>query len=228
MTVSLAQTPPASSWYPLWEAVAVLVWLWVAYVLAARRDHPSLLPLGALLRGPRARALSRREPAGDDRGAHDPSLRAPPPVRRPRGADGLLCSASWPRPVGRFVDRSAHPRRRMLRPSPAALSPWLAIYALAHIPSADEAALDNRPRVDFEHLELSPRRRFPLVVGLPGRAVASPLRRQGCVSLRRLLARWPAPITPIPPPPRLTTTPTCRLRGLWGPDPSMTSRSAGR
>ena len=39
----LATTPPASSWYPAWEEVAVLVGLGVAYVLAARKDRPPLL-----------------------------------------------------------------------------------------------------------------------------------------------------------------------------------------
>jgi cytochrome c oxidase assembly factor CtaG len=147
--VLLATTPPASSWYPAWEEVAVLVGLGVAYVLAARKDRPSLLRSALFFSGLVLAFVAVASPVATVAVHFLVSAHLLQNVVLAEWTPALLVLGLGPWVAG-WVARSSV-ARTLTRPL-VALPLWLATYAVWHIPFAYEAALDNRFLLDLEHL----------------------------------------------------------------------------
>ena len=145
----LATTPPASSWYPAWEEVAVLVGLGVAYVLAARKDRPSLLRSALFFSGLVLAFVAVTSPVATVAVHYLVSAHLLQNVVLAEWTPALLVLGLGPWVAG-WVARSSV-ARTLTRPL-VALPLWLATYAVWHIPFAYEAALDNRFLLDLEHL----------------------------------------------------------------------------
>lgn len=145
----LATTPPASSWYPAWEEVAVLVGLGVAYVLAARKDRPSLLRSALFFSGLVLAFVAVASPVATVAVHYLVSAHLLQNVVLAEWTPALLVLGLGPWVAG-WVARSSV-ARTLTRPL-VALPLWLATYAVWHIPFAYEAALDNRLLLDLEHL----------------------------------------------------------------------------
>jgi putative membrane protein len=147
--VLLAQTPPASSWYPAWEEVAVLVGLGIAYVLAARRDRPSLLRSALFFSGLVLAFVAVASPVATVAVHYLLSAHLLQNVVLAEWTPALLVLGVGPWVAG-WVARNGVVRT-LTRPL-VALPLWLGTYAFWHIPFAYEAALDNRLLLDLEHL----------------------------------------------------------------------------
>ena len=145
----LATTPPASSWYPAWEEVAVLVGLGVAYVLAARKDRPSLLRSALFFSGLVLAFVAVTSPVATVAVHYLVSAHLLQNVVLAEWTPALLVLGLGPWVAG-WVARTSVPRT-LTRPL-VALPLWLATYAFWHVPFAYEAALDNRLLLDLEHL----------------------------------------------------------------------------
>jgi putative membrane protein len=147
--VLLATTPPASSWYPAWEEVAVLVGLGVAYVLAARKDRPSLLRSALFFSGLVLAFAAVASPVATVAVHYLVSAHLLQNVVLAEWTPALLVLGLGPWVAG-WVARTSV-ARTLTRPL-VALPLWLATYAFWHVPFAYEAALDNRLLLDLEHL----------------------------------------------------------------------------
>jgi putative membrane protein len=147
--VLLATTPPASSWYPAWEEVAVLVGLGVAYVLAARKDRPSLLRSALFFSGLVLAFVGVAGPVATVAVHYLVSAHLLQNVVLAEWTPALLVLGLGPWVAG-WVARTSV-ARTLTRPL-VALPLWLATYAFWHVPFAYEAALDNRLLLDLEHL----------------------------------------------------------------------------
>jgi putative membrane protein len=147
--VLLATTPPASSWYPAWEEVAVLVGLGVAYVLAARKDRPSLLRSALFFSGLVLAFVAVASPVATVAVHYLVSAHLLQNVVLAEWTPALLVLGLGPWVAG-WVARTSV-ARTLTRPL-VALPLWLATYAFWHLPFAYEAALDNRLLLDLEHL----------------------------------------------------------------------------
>ena len=145
----LATTPPASSWYPAWEEVAVLVGLGVAYVLAARKDRPSLLRSALFFSGLVLAFVAVASPVATVAVHYLVSAHLLQNVVLAEWTPALLVLGLGPWVAG-WVARTSV-ARTLTRPL-VALPLWLATYAFWHVPFAYEAALDNRLLLDLEHL----------------------------------------------------------------------------
>ena len=145
----LATTPPASSWYPAWEEVAVLVGLGVAYVLAARKDRPSLLRSALFFSGLVLAFVAVASPVATVAVHYLVSAHLLQNVVLAEWTPALLVLGLGPWVAG-WVARTSV-ARTLTRPL-VALPLWLATYAFWHLPFAYEAALDNRLLLDLEHL----------------------------------------------------------------------------
>ena len=145
----LATTPPASSWYPAWEEVAVLVGLGVAYVLAARKDRPSLLRSALFFSGLVLAFAAVASPVATVAVHYLVSAHLLQNVVLAEWTPALLVLGLGPWVAG-WVARTSV-ARTLTRPL-VALPLWLATYAFWHVPFAYEAALDNRLLLDLEHL----------------------------------------------------------------------------
>jgi len=144
-----ATTPPASSWYPAWEEVAVLVGLGVAYVLAARKDRPSLLRSSLFFSGLVLAFVAVASPVATVAVHYLVSAHLLQNVVLAEWTPALLVLGLGPWVAG-WVARTSV-ARTLTRPL-VALPLWLATYAFWHVPFAYEAALDNRLLLDLEHL----------------------------------------------------------------------------
>jgi cytochrome c oxidase assembly factor CtaG len=147
--VLLAQTPPASSWYPAWEEIAVLVGVGAAYVLAARKDPPSLLRSALFFSGLVLAFVAVATPVATVAVHYLVSAHLLQNVVLAEWTPALLVLGLGPWIAG-WVARNSL-ARTLTRPL-IALPLWLATYAFWHIPVAYEAALDNRLLLDLEHL----------------------------------------------------------------------------
>jgi putative membrane protein len=147
--VLLATTPPASSWYPAWEEVAVLVGLGVAYVLAARKDRPSLLRSALFFSGLVLAFVGVAGPVATVAVHYLVSAHLLQNVVLAEWTPALLVLGLGPWVAGWVARNSV--ARTLTRPL-VALPLWLATYAFWHLPFAYEAALDNRLLLDLEHL----------------------------------------------------------------------------
>jgi putative membrane protein len=147
--VLLATTPPASSWYPAWEEVALLVGLGVAYVLAARKDRPSLLRSALFFSGLVLAFVAVTSPVATVAVHYLVSAHLLQNVVLAEWTPALLVLGLGPWVAG-WVARTSV-ARTLTRPL-VALPLWLATYAFWHVPFAYEAALDNRLLLDLEHL----------------------------------------------------------------------------
>ena len=145
----LATTPPASSWYPAWEEIAVLVGLGVAYVLAARKDRPSLLRSALFFSGLVLAFVAVASPVATVAVHYLVSAHLLQNVVLAEWTPALLVLGLGPWVAG-WVARTSV-ARTLTRPL-VALPLWLATYAFWHVPFAYEAALDNRLLLDLEHL----------------------------------------------------------------------------
>ena len=145
----LATTPPASSWYPAWEEVAVLVGLGVAYVLAARKDRPSLLRSALFFSGLVLAFVAVASPVATVAVHYLVSAHLLQNVVLAEWTPALLVLGLGPWVAG-WVARTSV-ARTLTRPL-VALPLWLATYAFWHVPFAYGAALDNRLLLDLEHL----------------------------------------------------------------------------
>ena len=145
----LATTPPASSWYPAWEEIAVLGGLGVAYVLAAQKDRPSLLRSALFFSGLVLAFVAVASPVATVAVHYLVSAHLLQNVVLAEWTPALLVLGLGPWVAG-WVARSSV-ARTLTRPL-VALPLWLATYAVWHIPFAYEAALDNRFLLDLEHL----------------------------------------------------------------------------
>ena len=145
----LATTPPASSWYPAWEEVAVLVGLGVAYVLAPRKDRPSLLRSSLFFSGLVLAFVAVAIPVATVAVHYLVSAHLLQNVVLAEWTPALLVLGLGPWVAG-WVARTSV-ARTLTRPL-VALPLWLATYAFWHVPFAYEAALDNRLLLDLEHL----------------------------------------------------------------------------
>jgi putative membrane protein len=141
--------PPASSWYPAWEEVAVLVGLGVAYVLAARKDRPSLLRSALFFSGLVLAFVAVASPVATVAVHYLVSAHLLQNVVLAEWTPALLVLGLGPWVAG-WVARTSV-ARTLTRPL-VALPLWLATYAFWHLPFAYEAALDNRLLLDLEHL----------------------------------------------------------------------------
>jgi cytochrome c oxidase assembly factor CtaG len=147
--VLLAATPPASSWYPAWEEVAVLVGLGVVYVLAARKDRPSLLRSALFFSGLVLAFVALATPVATVAVHYLVSAHLLQNVVLAEWTPALLVLGLGPWVAGWVAGSSV---ARMLTRPLLALPLWLATYAFWHVPFAYEAALDNRLLLDLEHL----------------------------------------------------------------------------
>ena len=145
----LATTPPASSWYPAWEEIAVLGGLGVAYVLAAQKDRPSLLRSALFFSGLVLAFVAVASPVATVAAHYLVSAHLLQNVVLAEWTPALLVLGLGPWVAG-WVARTSV-ARTLTRPL-VALPLWLATYAVWHIPFAYEAALDNRFLLDLEHL----------------------------------------------------------------------------
>jgi cytochrome c oxidase assembly factor CtaG len=147
--VLLATTPPASSWYPAWEEIAVLGGLGVAYVLAAQKDRPSLLRSALFFSGLVLAFVAVASPVATVAVHYLVSAHLLQNVVLAEWTPALLVLGLGPWVAG-WVARTSV-ARTLTRPL-VALPLWLATYAFWHLPFAYEAALDNRLLLDLEHL----------------------------------------------------------------------------
>ena len=145
----LATTPSASSWYPASEEIAVLVGLGVAYVLAARRERPSLLRSALFFAGLVLAFVAVATPVATIAVHYLVSAHLLQNVVLAEWTPALLVLGLGPWVAGRVARNGV--ARTVTRPL-VALPLWLATYAFWHIPFAYEAALDNRLLLDLEHL----------------------------------------------------------------------------
>ena len=144
----LAQTPSASSWYPAWEEVAALVGLGVAYILAARRDPPSLLRSALFFAGLLLAFFAVASPVATIAIHYLVSAHLLQNVVLAEWTPALVVLGLGPWVAG-WVAR--HRITRALTRPLVALPLWLLTYALWHIPYAYEAALGDRLVLDLEH-----------------------------------------------------------------------------
>jgi cytochrome c oxidase assembly factor CtaG len=144
----MAATPSASSWYPAWEEVAVLAGLGVAYVLAARRDPPSLLRSALFFAGLLLAFFAVASPVATVAIHYLVSAHLLQNVVLAEWTPALVVLGLGPW-VSSWV---AHHRvtRTLTRPL-VTLPLWLLTYALWHVPFAYEAALEDRLVLDLEH-----------------------------------------------------------------------------
>jgi cytochrome c oxidase assembly factor CtaG len=147
--VILAATPSASSWYPAWEEIAVLAGLGVGYVVAARRDRPSLLRSALFFSGLVLAFVAVASPVATVAVHYLVSAHLLQNVVLAEWTPALLVLGLGPWVAG-WVARNGV-TRTLTRPL-VALPLWLATYAFWHIPFAYEAALDSRLILDVEHL----------------------------------------------------------------------------
>jgi putative membrane protein len=145
----VAQTPSASSWYPAWEEIAFLIGLGVAYVLAARRDRPTLLHSALFFTGLVLALIAVVSPLATIAVHYLVSAHLLQNVVLAEWTPALLVLGLGPWVAG-WVARNTV-TRTLTRPL-VALPLWLATYAFWHIPFAYEAALGNRLLLDLEHL----------------------------------------------------------------------------
>ena len=145
----LAQTPSASSWYPAWEEIAFLIALGVAYVLAARRDRPTLLRSALFFTGLVLALVAVVSPLATIAVHYLASAHLLQNVVLAEWTPALLVLGLGPWVAG-WVARN--PVTRTLTRPLVALPLWLATYALWHLPVAYDAALGNRLLLDLEHL----------------------------------------------------------------------------
>jgi cytochrome c oxidase assembly factor CtaG len=146
--VILAQTPSASSWYPAWEEVAALVGLGVAYILAARRDPPSLLRSALFFAGLLLAFFAVASPVATIAIHYLVSAHLLQNVVLAEWTPALVVLGLGPWVAG-WVAR--HRITRALTRPLVALPLWLLTYALWHVPYAYEAALGDRLVLDLEH-----------------------------------------------------------------------------
>ena len=144
----LAQTPSASSWYPAWEEIAALVGLGVAYILAARRDPPSLLRSALFFAGLLLAFFAVASPVATIAIHYLVSAHLLQNVVLAEWTPALVVLGLGPWVAG-WVAR--HRVTRMLTRPLVALPLWLLTYALWHVPFAYEAALGDRLVLDLEH-----------------------------------------------------------------------------
>jgi putative membrane protein len=147
--VILAAVPSASSWYPAWEEIAFLVGLGVAYVIAARKDRPSLLRSALFFSGLVLALVAVVSPLATIAVHYLASAHLLQNVVLAEWAPALLVLGLGPWIAERVA---ANPVTRALTRPLVALPLWLASYALWHTPFAYEAALANRLLLDLEHL----------------------------------------------------------------------------
>ena len=145
----LAKTPSASSLYPAWEEIAFLIGLGVAYVVAARRDRPTLLRSALFFTGLVFALVAVVSPLATIAVHYLASAHLLQNVVLAEWTPALLVLGLGPWVAGRVA---RNPVTRTLTRPLVALPLWLATYALWHIPVAYEAALDNRLLLDLEHL----------------------------------------------------------------------------
>jgi cytochrome c oxidase assembly factor CtaG len=147
--VALAQTPAATSWYPAWEEIAVLLALAAAYLAVAPRWGASLrhklcfgagilLALAAVATPVATVALHYLVSAHL---LQNVVLAEWTPALLVLGVPALLAAKLAENAVVRTLTRPF-----------VALPIWLATYALWHVPFAYEAALHHRLVLDLEHL----------------------------------------------------------------------------
>src|SRR5215212_2359194 len=141
--------PPASSWYPAWEEVAVLVGLGVAYVLAARKDPPSLLRSALFFSGLVLASVAVASPMATVAVHYLVSAHLLQNVVLAEWAPALLVLGLAPWLRGWIARHGV--ARALTRPL-VALPLWLLTYALWHIPFAYDSALANSFLLDLEHL----------------------------------------------------------------------------
>jgi cytochrome c oxidase assembly factor CtaG len=144
----MAATPSASSWYPAWEEVAVLAGLGVAYVLAARRDPPSLLRSALFFAGLLLAFFAVASPVATVAIHYLVSAHLLQNVVLAEWTPALVVLGIGPWVSG-WIAR--HRVMRTLTRPLVALPLWLLTYALWHVPFAYEAALGDRPVLDLEH-----------------------------------------------------------------------------
>ena len=144
----LAQTPSASSWYPAWEEVAALVGLGVAYILAARRDPPSLLRSALFFAGLLLAFFAVASPVATIAVHYLVSAHLLQNVVLAEWTPALVVLGLGPWVAGWVAGHRV--TRTLTRPL-VALPLWLLTYALWHVPFAYEAALGNRVVLDLEH-----------------------------------------------------------------------------
>jgi putative membrane protein len=144
----MAATPSASSWYPAWEEVAVLAGLGVAYVLAARRDPPSLLRSALFFAGLLLAFFAVASPVATVAIHYLVSAHLLQNVVLAEWTPALVVLGLGPF-VSSWVAR--HRATRTLTRPLVALPLWLLTYALWHVPFAYEAALEDRLVLDLEH-----------------------------------------------------------------------------
>jgi putative membrane protein len=147
--VILAATPSASSWYPAWEEIAVLAGLGVGYVLAARRDRPSLLRSALFFSGLMLAFVAVASPVATIAVHYLVSAHLLQNVVLAEWTPALFVLGLGPW-IANWV--AGNPVARMLTRPLVALPLWLLTYALWHLPFAYEAALGNRFLLDLEHL----------------------------------------------------------------------------
>ena len=144
----LAETPSASSWYPAWEEVAALVGLGVAYILAARRDPPSLLRSALFFTGLLLAFFAVASPVATIAVHYLVSAHLLQNVVLAEWTPALVVLGLGPWVAGWVAGHRV--TRTLTRPL-VALPLWLLTYALWHVPFAYEAALGNRVVLDLEH-----------------------------------------------------------------------------
>lgn len=145
----LGETPSASSWYPAWGEIVVLLGLGVAYVLAARRDQPSRLRSALFFTGFALAFLAVVSPLATIAVHYLVSAHLLQNVVLAEWTPALIVLGLGPWIAG-WVARN--PVTRFLTRPIVALPLWLATYALWHVPFAYEAALGNGFLLGLEHL----------------------------------------------------------------------------
>jgi putative membrane protein len=146
--VLFAGTPAASSWYPAWEEIAVLVGLGITYILAARKDHPSLLRSAFFFSGLLLALVALASPVATVAVHYLVSAHLLQNVVLAEWTPALLVLGLGPWVAGWVAGNGA---TRMLTRPLVALPLWLLTYALWHIPFAYEWALGHRVLLDLEH-----------------------------------------------------------------------------
>jgi len=147
--VILAATPPASSWYPAWQEIALLAGLGAAYALAARRDQPSPLRSALFFGGLALAFLAVASPLATIAVHYLVAAHLLQNVVLAEWTPALLVLGLGPWVAGWVAGNRL--TRTLTRPL-VALPLWLVAYALWHVPLAYEAALGNRFLLDLEHL----------------------------------------------------------------------------
>jgi putative membrane protein len=147
--VLLAQTPSASSWYPAWEEVAVLLVLGIAYLMVAPRFGATPRHKVCFLAGILLALAAVATPVATVALHYLVSAHLLQNVVLAEWTPALLVLGVPPR-LGAEIAR--HRIVHALTRPFVALPLWLATYALWHVPFAYEAALHHRLVLDLEHL----------------------------------------------------------------------------